>query len=49
MVDPARRNGLLWDTILGEHGPGRGDTRANVPVDVSAAALVDLVRQLGAD
>ena len=102
MADLARRNGLIWDAILGaevardykpkpvvylasaaafdctpreammvaahssdlaaaaacglrtafiarpdEHGPGRGETRASVPVDVSAASLVDLASQLG--
>ena len=30
-----------------EHGPGRGETRAAGPVDVSAADLLDLARQLG--
>jgi 2-haloacid dehalogenase len=104
MADLARRNGLVWDAILGaeiardykpkpivytasvaafdcepheammvaahssdlaaaaacglrtafiaradEHGPGRGETRANVPVDLSAASLVDLARRLGVD
>ncbi len=102
MVDLARRNGLVWDAILGaelardykpkpavylhacaafdcapdqvmmvaahssdlqaaaacglrtafiarpdEHGPGRGETAASVPVDYSAASLVDLAAQLG--
>ena len=104
MADLARRNGLIWDAILGaevardykpkpvvylasaaafdctpreammvaahssdlaaaaacglrtafiaradEHGPGRGETRASVPVDVSAASLVDLAGRLGTD
>ena len=104
MADLARRNGFVWDAILGaeiardykpkpivytasvaafdcepheammvaahssdlaaaaacglrtafiaradEHGPGRGETRANVPVDLSAASLVDLARRLGVD
>lgn len=31
-----------------EHGPGRGETRAAGPVDVSATDLLDLARQLGA-
>lgn len=102
MVDLARRNGFVWDAILGaeiardykpkpgvylaaaaafdctpaetmmvaahssdlaaaaaaglrtafvprpdEHGPGRGEGRASVPVDVSAADLVDLADRLG--
>ena len=104
MVDLARRNGLLWDAILGaevardykpkpvvylasaaafdcmpheammvaahssdlaaaaacglrtafvvrpdEHGPGLGEACADVPVDVSAASLVDLAYQLKID
>jgi 2-haloacid dehalogenase len=104
MADLARRNGLIWDAILGaevardykpkpivylasaaafdctpheammvaahssdlaaaaacglrtafiarpdEHGPGRGETRASVPADVSAASLVDLACRLGVD
>jgi 2-haloacid dehalogenase len=103
MVDLARRNGLLWDAILGaelardykpkpvvylsaasafdcapaetmmvaahspdlaaaaaaglrtafiarpdEHGPGRGESRATAPVDVSASDLVDLSHRLWA-
>ena len=102
MVDLARRNGLVWDAILGaeiardykpkpavylaaaaafdcephetmmvaahssdlaaaaasglrtafiarpdEHGEGRGETRASVPVDLSAASLTALADQLG--
>jgi len=102
MVDLARRNGFVWDAILGaeiardykpkpgvylaaaaafdcapaetmmvaahssdlaaaaaaglrtafvarpdEHGKGRGESRASVPVDVSAADLVDLAARLG--
>jgi 2-haloacid dehalogenase len=31
-----------------EHGAGRGEGRASVPVDVSATSLIDLARQLGA-
>ena len=31
-----------------EHGPGRGETGPEVPVDFTAADLGDLVRQLGA-
>lgn len=31
-----------------EHGPGRGESRASVPVDFSAAGLIDLAAQLGA-
>jgi 2-haloacid dehalogenase len=101
MVDLARRNGLLWDAILGaefardykpkpgvylsaaaafdcepretmmaaahssdlaaaagaglrtafiarpdEHGPGRGESRATVPVDISAENLIDLADRL---
>jgi 2-haloacid dehalogenase len=101
MVDLARRNGLVWDAILGaeiardykpkpvvyqssaaalgcepaevmmvaahspdlaaaaaaglrtafiarpdEYGPGTGETRASVPVDLSAASLPDLADQL---
>jgi 2-haloacid dehalogenase len=104
LADLARRNGLIWDAILGaevardykpkpvvylasvaafdcapreammvaahssdlaaaaacglrtafiaradERGPGRGETRASVPVDVSAASLVDLAGRLGID
>ncbi|MEO8280070.1 MAG: haloacid dehalogenase type II [Ideonella sp.] len=104
MVDLARRNGLVWDAILGaelardykpkpavylhacaafdcppeqvmmvaahssdlkaaaacglrtafiarpdEHGPGRGEAAATVPVEYSAASLVDLATQLGHD
>jgi 2-haloacid dehalogenase len=104
MADLARRNGLLWDAILGaevardykpqpvvylasaaafdcmpheammvaahssdlaaaaacglrtafiarpdEHGPGRGEACASVPVDVSAASLVDLAYRLNID
>jgi 2-haloacid dehalogenase len=104
MADLARRNGLVWDAILGaevahdykpkpivylasvaafdcmpheammvaahssdlaaaaacglrtafiarpdEHGPGRGEARASVPVDVSAGSLVDLAHRLGID
>lgn len=104
MVDLARRNGLVWDAILGaevardykpkpavylhacaafdcppeqvmmvaahssdlkaaaacglrtafiarpdEHGPGLGEAVATVPVDYSAASLVDLATQLGHD
>jgi 2-haloacid dehalogenase len=104
MADLARRNGLVWDAILGaeiardykpkpivylasaaafdcmphealmvaahssdlaaaaacglrtafiarpdEHGPGRGEACANVPVDVSAASLVDLAYRLKID
>ncbi len=104
MVDLARRNGLVWDAILGaevardykpkpavylhscaafdcapeqvmmvaahssdlkaaaacglrtafiarpdEHGPGRGEAAATVPVDYSAASLVDLATQLAGD
>ena len=104
MADLARRNGLIWDAILGaevardykpkpvvylasaaafdcmpheammvaahssdlaaaaacglrtafiarpdEHGPGRGEACANVPVDVSAVSLVDLACRLGID
>ena len=30
-----------------EHGPGRGETRASVPVDLHAESLSDLARQLG--
>ena len=102
MVDLARRNGFLWDAILGaevardykpkpavylasaaafdcapaetmmvaahssdlaaaaaaglrtafiarpdEHGPGRGESRADVPVDVSAENLLVLADRLG--
>jgi 2-haloacid dehalogenase len=101
MVDLARRNGLIWDAILGaelardykpkpevylsaaaafdcepretmmvaahssdlaaaaalglrtafiarpdEHGPGRGESGASVPVDISAASLIDLADRL---
>ena len=101
MVDLARRNGLVWDAILGaevardykpkaavylaaasafdcaphevmmvaahssdlaaaaaaglrtafivrpdEHGPGRGERVASVPVDVSAAGLIELAERL---
>ena len=101
MVDLARRNGLVWDAILGaevardykpkaavylaaaaafdcaphevmmvaahssdlaaaaaaglrtgfiarpdEHGPGRGERVAGVPVDVSAAGLIELAERL---
>jgi 2-haloacid dehalogenase len=104
MADLARRNGFVWDAILGaevardykpkpvvylasaaafdctpreammvaahssdlaaaaacglrtafiaradEHGPGRGEARASVPVDVSAASLVDLACRLGVE
>jgi 2-haloacid dehalogenase len=103
MVDLARRNGLVWDAILGaefardykpkpvvylsaaaafdceppevmmvaahssdlaaaaavglrtafiarpnEHGPGQGESRASVAVDLSAASLSDLADQLAA-
>jgi 2-haloacid dehalogenase len=102
MVDLARRNGLIWDAILGaefardykpkpevylsaaaafdcepretmmvaahssdlaaaaavglrtafiarpdEHGPGRGESRASVPVDISAENLTALADRLG--
>jgi 2-haloacid dehalogenase len=102
MVDLARRNGLVWDAILGaelardykpkpavyqhacaafdcapaqvmmvaahssdlqaaaacglrtafiarpdEHGPGRGESAASLPVDCSAESLVDLAARLG--
>ena len=102
MVDLARRNGLIWDAILGaeiardykpkpavylsaaaafdceppetmmvaahssdlaaaaasglrtafiarpdEHGKGKGESRASVPVDLSAASLTALADQLG--
>jgi len=102
MVDLARRNGLIWDAILGaefardykpkpevylsaaaafdcepretmmvaahssdlaaaaavglrtafiarpdEHGPGRGESRASVPVDISAESLTTLADRLG--
>jgi 2-haloacid dehalogenase len=30
-----------------EHGPGKGETSATVPVDWSARDLIDLARQLG--
>jgi len=30
-----------------EHGPGIGETRASVPVDVSASGLLDLADRLG--
>lgn len=30
-----------------EHGPGRGETVAGVPVDLAATSLVDLAEQLG--
>jgi len=101
MVDLARRNGLVWDAILGaevardykpkaavylaaaaafdcaprevmmvaahssdlaaaaaaglrtafisrpdEHGPGRGERAASVPVDLSAAGLIELAERL---
>jgi len=101
MIDLARRNGLVWDAILGaeiardykpkpavylssaaaldcdpaevmmvaahgsdlaaaasvglrtafiarpgEHGPGKGETGAGVPVDLSAASVLDLADQL---
>jgi 2-haloacid dehalogenase len=32
-----------------EFGPGKGETRASVPVDVSAASVVDLADRLGCD
>jgi 2-haloacid dehalogenase len=32
-----------------ENGPGRGETRASVPVDVSASSLVDLACRFGID
>ena len=32
-----------------EHGPGRGEACASVPVDVSAVSLVDLACRLGSD
>ena len=102
MVDLARRNGLIWDAILGaevardykpkpivylaaaaafdcepsetmmvaahsydlaaaaavgmhtafiarpdEYGAGKGESRASVPVDISAASLTDLADRLG--
>jgi 2-haloacid dehalogenase len=31
-----------------EHGPGRGEAQASVPVDVQARSLLDLAAQLGA-
>ena len=104
MVDLARRNGLVWDAILGaevardykpkpvvylaaaaafdcepretmmvaahssdlaaaaasglrtafiarpdEYGEGKGETRASVPVDVSAESLVALAERLNCD
>lgn len=104
MVDLARRNGLVWDAILGaelardykpkpavylnacaafdcapeevlmvaahssdlraaaacglrtafiarpdEHGPGRGEAAATVPVDLAAASLVELAALLSGD
>jgi 2-haloacid dehalogenase len=104
LVDLARRNGFVWDAILGaeiardykpkprvylssaasldcepaevmmvaahssdlsaaaavglrtafiarpdEHGPGKGESRASVPVDVSATSVLDLADQLAAD
>jgi 2-haloacid dehalogenase len=32
-----------------EHGPGKGERAAQVPVDVSAVSLVDLADRLSAD
>ncbi len=32
-----------------EHGPGRGETRSTVPVDLSATSLLELADRLGAD
>lgn len=103
MADLARRNGFVWDAILGadhardfkpkpavylaaaegfglaptqcmmvaahsgdlraaaacglstahvarpdEHGPGKGEPRPTVPVDIAAGSLLDLAQQLGA-
>jgi 2-haloacid dehalogenase len=45
----AAKNGLRTGHIarLNEHGPGRGETGPNVPVDVFGADLEDLASKLG--